>query len=128
MKEEIFGPVLPVLSFNDTDALISRLRSQSRPLALYIFTKNRNYQDRLMQAVSSGSVGINETVKQGATHYLPFGGIGESGMGAYHGKATFDCFSQYKSIMSSGYRGTRFHYPPYGKRIRLLKKIYQIFV
>ena len=127
IKEEIFGPVLPVMKFKDTDALISRLQDGSYPLALYIFTKNKPRQDKIMMAIPSGSVGINETVKQGATHYLPFGGVGESGMGVYHGKATFDCFSQYRSIMGSGYRGTRFHYPPYGTSIKWLKKIYRIF-
>ena len=127
MREEIFGPVLPVIEFKDADALISRLQSQPHPLALYIFTENKDIQDKLMQAIPSGSVGLNETIKQGATHYLPFGGIGESGMGMYHGKATFDCFSHHKSVMTSGYRGTRFHFPPYGNSIGLVKKIYRIF-
>ena len=127
MKEEIFGPVLPVIKFKNVDALITRLANGTDLLALYMFTKNKAFQKKIMQAIPSGSVGINETVKQGATHYLPFGGVGESGMGVYHGKATFDCFSQYRSIMSSGYRGSRFHYPPYGDSIKWLKKIYRIF-
>ena len=127
MNEEIFGPVLPVIGFKDIDEIISRLQGEAHPLALYIFTKNRALQDKLMQAIPSGSVGINETVKQGATHYLPFGGIGESGMGMYHGKASFECFSHFKSVMAAGYSGTGFHYPPYGDSIKLIKKIYRIF-
>lgn len=127
MKEEIFGPVLPVIAFKDSESLLSGFQDKSRPLALYIFTKNKDVQKRVMQAIPSGSVGINETVKQGANHYLPFGGAGESGMGRYHGKASFDCFSLYKSVMTSGYLGTRFHYPPFGASIKLLKKIFRIF-
>ena len=127
MKEEIFGPVLPVLGFNETEEIISRYKDAPHPLALYIFTAKRNNQERLMQAIQSGSVGINETVKQGATHFLPFGGFGESGMGMYHGKASFECFSHYKSILTAGYRGTGFHYPPYGNSIKLIKMLYRIF-
>ena len=96
MKDEIFGPVLPVLGFDNMNKLIEMLKNHINPLALYIFTKNKNVQDRLMQTVPSGSVGINETVKQGATHYLPFGGIGESGMGMYHGRAPLNVFRTIK--------------------------------
>jgi aldehyde dehydrogenase (NAD+) len=127
MEEEIFGPILPVLGFKDIDDLVSGLRKRPHPLALYIFTKNSSLQERIMSALPSGSVGINETIKQAATNYLPFGGVGESGMGTYHGKASFDCFSQFKSIMYAGYRGTRFHFPPYGKSLKVLKTIYRLF-
>ncbi|MBN1832278.1 MAG: aldehyde dehydrogenase family protein [Deltaproteobacteria bacterium] len=127
MEEEIFGPILPVLGFKNIDDLISGLRRRSHPLALYIFTKNRSLQEKMMSALPSGSVGINETIKQAATNYLPFGGVGESGMGAYHGKASFDCFSQFRSVMRAGYRGTRFHFPPYGRGLKTLKMIYRLF-
>ncbi|MBN1906853.1 MAG: aldehyde dehydrogenase family protein [Deltaproteobacteria bacterium] len=127
MNEEIFGPILPVIGFKDIEDIIFRLRDKSHPLALYIFTKNRVYQERLMQAIPSGSAGINETVKQGATHYLPFGGFGESGMGMYHGRASFEAFSHFKAVLCSSYRGTGFHYPPYGNTLKFLKKIYRLF-
>ncbi len=127
MDEEIFGPILPVIGFQGIEDIIFRLRDKPHSLALYIFTKNREYQDRLMKAIPSGSAGINETVKQGATHYLPFGGFGESGMGRYHGKASFEAFSHFKAVLCSGYRGTEFHYPPYGDRLQFLKKIYRLF-
>jgi acyl-CoA reductase-like NAD-dependent aldehyde dehydrogenase len=127
MNEEIFGPILPVIGFKDIEDIIFRLRDKGHPLALYIFTKKRDYQERLMQSIPSGSVAINETVKQGATHYLPFGGIGESGMGMYHGKASFEVFSHLKAVLLSGYRGTGFHYPPYKNPLKILKRIYRIF-
>ena len=127
LKEEIFGPILPVLDFNHTNDIISFLKKQSHPLALYIFTNNTPLQEKTMLELPSGSVGINETIKQAATTYLPFGGIGESGMGMYHGKASFDCFTQFRSVMRTGYRGTRFHFPPYGKGLQALKKIYRFF-
>ncbi|MBN1849323.1 MAG: aldehyde dehydrogenase family protein [Deltaproteobacteria bacterium] len=125
LNEEIFGPILPVLSFKDTDDLITEFQKRPHPLALYLFTKNRVLQEKMMSALPSGTVGINETIKQAATSYLPFGGIGESGMGVYHGKASFDCFTQFRSVMSAGYRGARFHFPPYGKGLQALKRIYR---
>ncbi len=127
MEEEIFGPILPVLGFKNIDDLISGLRRRPHPLALYIFTKNRSLQEKIMSTLPSGSVGINETIKQAATNYLPFGGVGESGMGTYHGKASFDCFSQFRSVMRAGYWGTRFHFPPYGRGLQALKTIYRLF-
>ncbi len=127
MKEEIFGPILPVIGFKHTDDLITELGKKPSPLALYIFSRNKKLQKKIMQALTSGSVGINETIKQGASHHLPFGGIGESGTGMYHGKASFDCFTHFKSVLSSGFTGPGFHYPPYGKTVNLLKKAARIF-
>ena len=121
LKEEIFGPVLPFLTFDNTDDLIYRLQKYPPPLALYIFTHNTSLQEKMMLELPSGSVGINETIKQAATTYLPFGGIGESGMGMYHGRASFDSFTQFRSIMSTGYRSVRLHFPPYGKSLQILK-------
>ena len=125
LKEEIFGPVLPFLIFNNTDDLIYHLKKYPPPLALYIFTHNTSLQQKMMLELPSGSVGINETIKQAATTYLPFGGIGESGMGIYHGRASFDSFTQYRSVMSAGYRSVRFHFPPYGKSLQILKRLYR---
>jgi aldehyde dehydrogenase (NAD+) len=127
MEEEIFGPILPVLGFKNIDDLIARLKKQPHPLSLYIFTKNRSLQEKIMSTLPSGSVCINDTIKQAATSYLPFGGVGESGMGTYHGKASFDCFSRHKSVMFTSYKGTRFNFPPYGKGFQTLKKIYRLF-
>jgi aldehyde dehydrogenase (NAD+) len=88
--QRFFGPVLPFLIFSNADDLIYHLQKYPPPLALYIFTDNTSLQQKMMLELPSGSVGINETIKQAATIYLPFGGIGESGMGMYHGRASFD--------------------------------------
>ncbi len=126
MQEEIFGPILPVQGFNNIDDLIIRHKGYSKPLALYIFTNKRALQEKVMAELPSGSVGINDTIKQAATHYLPFGGTGESGMGNYHGKASFDCFSHFRSVLRTGYSGWCFHFPPYGNKLQAIKKFYRL--
>ena len=127
MREEIFGPILPVIKYQNTEALLSELQKPPHPLAIYIFTKNRSIQNKFISTLPSGSAAINETIKQASTNYLPFGGVGDSGMGTYHGKASFDSFSIYKSVMQTGYFGTRFHFPPYRNGIKALKKFYHLF-
>lgn len=100
MQEEIFGPVLPVLVFEKEDRAIEEVRRRPRPLALYLFTSDRKFRKKVLESVSFGGGCVNDTIIHLATPYMPFGGVGNSGMGSYHGKASFDTFTHYKSIVS----------------------------
>ncbi|MFH1283318.1 MAG: aldehyde dehydrogenase family protein [bacterium] len=126
-EEEIFGPILPVIEFDDVTELITELSTKPKPLALYIFSKSALRQQQIFRALPSGTVCINDTIKQAVSSTLPFGGIQESGMGMYHGKASFDCFTHYRSIFKTGYWGFSFHYPPYKVSIDFIKKIFRFF-
>lgn len=99
MQEEIFGPILPVLEYNDLGEAIAQINSRPKPLALYFFSKDQAKQQQVLQNTSSGGVCLNDTVMQVGVTNLPFGGVGDSGMGSYHGKASFDTFSHYKSVL-----------------------------
>lgn len=99
MKEEIFGPILPVISFTDLPTVLCEIKKYPRPLALYIFGKNSAVQKHIMHEVSFGGGCINDVIMHICNSYLPFGGVGESGMGSYHGEAGFKTFSHYKSIL-----------------------------
>ncbi len=124
MQSEIFGPILPVIEYTNIDEAIDKIKSQPKPLALYIFSNNRNLHKRILQETSSGGVCINDTMKQIFAPSLPFGGVGNSGFGSYHGKASFDTFSHYKSVL---YRPSFFDlnllYAPYAGKLRWLKKL-----
>ncbi|HEY9780159.1 MAG TPA: aldehyde dehydrogenase [Leptolyngbyaceae cyanobacterium] len=125
MQEEIFGPILPVLTYSDISEAIAIVNQRPKPLALYLFSHNKNLQRRVLQSTSSGSVCINDTVMQFAVPGLPFGGVGSSGMGKYHGKASFDTFSHYKSVLNrSLILDVKLRYAPYTKtKLQLLKRI-----
>ena len=125
MQEEIFGPILPVLTYSDVTEAITIVNQRPKPLALYLFSHNKNLQRRVLQSTSSGSVCINDTVMQFAVPGLPFGGVGSSGMGKYHGKASFDTFSHYKSVLNrSLILDVKLRYAPYTKsKLQLLKRI-----
>ncbi|MBR7064354.1 MAG: aldehyde dehydrogenase, partial [Treponema sp.] len=99
MMEEIFAPILPIISFSKIDECINYIQENSKPLALYLFTKDKSVEEKIFAFCSFGGGCVNDTVIHLATPFLPFGGIGESGMGCYHGKASFDTFSHYKSIV-----------------------------
>ena len=99
MGEEIFGPILPILAFDDFDTVVEDLKGKDKPLALYLFSSNRKHIKRITTELSYGGGCINDVVIHLATSEMGFGGVGESGMGAYHGKAGFDAFSHYKSIV-----------------------------
>ncbi len=102
MQEEIFGPLLPILTYSELDEAISAIKSRPKPLALYLFSRDKAIQKRVLRDVSFGGGCINDVLMHVATSRLPFGGVGESGMGAYHGKASFDTFTHYKSIVHKG--------------------------
>lgn len=116
MTEEIFSPILPVLPVEDTDEAISFVNDRDRPLALYVFSESEAVQERVLAATSSGGACVNATVLHVTVPALPFGGVGPSGMGAYHGRASFDAFSHRKSVLVKSTRiDTRLAYPPYTK-------------
>ena len=124
MQDEIFGPILPVLEFDDLSEAITTINSRPKPLALYVFSNRpENYQKVIDQA-SFGTGCINDTVVQFANPHLPFGGVGSSGMGRYHGKASFDIFSSKKSILKKSLiLDPPLRYPPYKNKLSILKKI-----
>lgn len=99
MGEEIFGPILPILTFDDFDSTVDELKNKAKPLALYLFSSNRKHVKRVLAALSYGGGCINDVVIHLATSAMGFVGVGESDMGSYHGKDGFDAFSHYKSIV-----------------------------
>ena len=104
MQEEIFGPILPILEYQDLETAISYINSRPKPLALYLFSNDRAKQERVLSATSSGGVCLNDTIMQVGVIDLPFGGVGDSGIGSYHGRASFDTFSHYKSVLRRSLR------------------------
>lgn len=126
MQEEIFGPILPVLGFDTIEEAVRRVRALPRPLALYLFTRDRETEELLIDSLPFGGGCVNDTVLHLASHRLPFGGVGASGMGRYHGRYSFDTFSHLKSVLvkhSAMDAALRYH--PYkhpdGKLPRLLR-------
>jgi len=99
MGEEIFGPVLPLITYTDLDEIISRLKDSPKPLALYLFTSDRAVEKKVLNSLSFGGGCVNDTIVHLATSQMGFGGVGGSGMGSYHGKLSFDTFTHYKSII-----------------------------
>lgn len=99
MQEEIFGPIMPILVFDSVDEVIENLQSMPEPLALYVFTSNKETSEKILSKCSFGGGCVNDTIIHLATSEMGFGGVGASGMGAYHGKIGFDTFSHYKSIV-----------------------------
>ena len=113
MQEEIFGPILPVVEFDKLDDALALLRDRPTPLALYLFTQDRATQAHVLAETRSGGVCINDTVSHMIGKDLPFGGLGESGMGAYHGRKSFDCFTHYRSVLRRSLMfDPRLRYPP----------------
>ena len=124
MQEEIFGPLLPVMAFDDLKQLPSLLNSRPKPLALYFFSTHREHQKIMLENTSFGGGCINDTIMHLATPYLPFGGVGESGMGSYHGSWSFDTFSHRKIVLKkSNLIDIKLRYTPYTGKLSLLKKI-----
>ena len=124
MQEEIFGPILPIIVYEDLDEIISLINKRPKALALYLFTKSKEVENKVINQVSYGGGCINDTIIHLATSYMGFGGVGESGMGTYHGKASIDTFSHSKGILKkSNIIDIPVRYPPYGKKLGLLKKI-----
>jgi aldehyde dehydrogenase (NAD+) len=117
MEDEIFGPLLPVLPVDDVDEAIGFVNERPHPLALYLFSRSNAVRDRVVASTTSGGVGVNATVLQTAVPPLPFGGVGASGTGAYHGRAGFETFSHRKAVLAKSTRvDPRLAYPPYSRR------------
>ena len=125
MQEEIFGPVLPVLEFDDLSQVIETVNKRPKPLALYLFTTSKQTEKKILENIPFGGGCINDTIVHLATSYMPFGGVGESGMGGYHGRWSFDTFSHKKSILKkSNLIDIKLRYPPYRDKLSLLKKMF----
>lgn len=131
LHEEIFGPILPILTISNTAAAIEYINSRPKPLALYWFGKDKRNMQRVLEETRSGGVTINDTLLHAAVESLPFGGVGASGIGSYHGKAGFDTFSHQKPILevhgllgTSLLKGTKPARPPYSNKTeRLIKRL-----
>ncbi|SHH99714.1 aldehyde dehydrogenase (NAD+) [Clostridium collagenovorans DSM 3089] len=124
MQEEIFGPIFPVIEFEDIDDVINILKHKEKPLALYLFTESKEIENKVVKRVSYGGGCINDTIIHVASSYAPFGGVGNSGMGAYHGKYSFDLFTHQKSILKKSSKfDIKVRYAPYKDKLNLLKKI-----
>ena len=126
MQEEIFGPVFPVITVSSMDEAIGFIRERPKPLALYIFTKSRKIKKRFMIETSSGGACVNDTLMHFPNGHLPFGGVGLSGMGSYHGKLSFDTFTHYKGVYNNvNWIDLPLRYAPY---TRAGLKIIKLFI
>ncbi len=125
MKEEIFGPILPILTYQSLDDVLSIIRENDKPLALYLFSEDKGTQKLVFESLSFGGGAINDTIMHVANPHLPFGGVGASGIGAYHGKTSLKTFSHQKAYMKKSTRfDPKFLYPPYSdKQVSFIKKI-----
>jgi acyl-CoA reductase-like NAD-dependent aldehyde dehydrogenase len=124
MREEIFGPILPIVSYRTADEAIAYVNAQPRPLALYVFDHDAGNVERVLGETVSGGATVNETILHIAQDELPFGGVGASGMGEYHGRAGFETFSKRKAVFyQSRFNALKLLRPPYGARFEALMKL-----
>jgi aldehyde dehydrogenase (NAD+) len=124
MKEEIFGPLLPVLEVPDLQTAIRFVNERPKPLALYVFSRDAAKTEEVLQRVSSGGAVVNDTIVHVAAQSLPFGGVGPSGTGSYHGKSSFDAFTHYKSVVKKPFMlDMKVRYPPYKAPLSVLKRL-----
>ena len=124
MSDEIFGPILPVIKYKDIRDIKYYISKYKNPLALYVFSEDKDFSEDIITRFSFGGGCVNDTITHVASNYLPFGGIGSSGMGSYHGKKSFDTFTHSKSIVKKSTKlDIKLAFPPYKNRINLIKKI-----
>lgn len=124
MTEEIFGPILPILSYESKSDIKKIIASFEKPLSLYLFSQNKSFIDEVLQKYSFGGGCINDTVIHLVNNRLPFGGVGNSGIGAYHGKLTFDLFSHKKGIVKKGnWLDLQLRYAPYRDKLKTIQKV-----
>ena len=127
MQEEIFGPLLPIIEYDTLEEAIAFVNKREKPLALYIFSKNKANQEKILRNTSSGGVCINATIMHNASPYLAFGGVGESGMGKYHAKAGFDGMSNLRGVLDKAtWMDLPFIYAPFAGKDGMLKKMYKL--
>ena len=127
MGEEIFGPIMPIITFDHFESVVSALKNQAKPLALYLFSGDKQHRKTVTTELSYGGGCINDVVIHLATSEMGFGGVGESGMGSYHGKDGFDAFSHYKSILDKKvWLDLPMRYQPY--QSKLYKTLLHLFL
>jgi aldehyde dehydrogenase (NAD+) len=124
MESEIFGPILPIIKYTEESEIKQIIKSFNKPLSFYVFSNRKRWAQNIMQTFSFGGGMINDVIVYFTNERLPFGGVGNSGIGRYHGKFSFETFSHFKPIVK---RYTlidpSFRYPPYGKALSILKKL-----
>ncbi|WP_434297798.1 aldehyde dehydrogenase [Clostridium sporogenes] len=126
MEEEIFGPIFPVIEFEGMDEVIDIIKNNPKPLALYYFSEDKEKQEFIIKNISFGGGCINDTIMHLSTSTLPFGGVGSSGIGGYHGRASFDTFSHKKSILKkSNLIDIKIRYAPFKGKINLAKRLFK---
>ncbi|MBU3159613.1 aldehyde dehydrogenase [Clostridium frigoris] len=124
MQDEIFGPIIPILEYENLEEVIEMINNRPKPLALYVFTEDKNVQTTVLDRISFGGGCVNDTISHVASLNMPFGGVGNSGIGGYHGRDSFETFSHKKSILKKSTSiDLKFIFPPYGNKIKLIKKI-----
>jgi len=124
MKDEIFGPILPIISYHDEKDLENIISKYEKPLALYVFTNDKKFSERMITKFSFGGGCVNDCMVHFSNHRLPFGGVGHSGIGAYHGKLGFDSFSHQKAIVKKPNWGDNpIRYAPYKNKLNFIKKV-----
>ncbi|WP_339666978.1 aldehyde dehydrogenase family protein, partial [Maribacter arcticus] len=128
MEGEVFGPILPIISYEDESELDEYISRYPNSLAFYVFSNNKKFQKRMMRQYSFGGGTINDVVVHISNKDLPFGGVGQSGIGGYHGKYSFDLFSHHKSIVKRGtWLDVPLRYAPYNISLNLIRKIKYLF-
>lgn len=126
MEEEIFGPILPIIGYQKLDDIIKKIKDKPKPLTCYIFTEDKYIANKIIAEISYGGGCVNDVVIQFANHHMPFGGVGNSGMGAYHGKFSFDAFSHKKGIVKNKtFIDIPIRYAPFSeKKLKILKWLF----
>jgi aldehyde dehydrogenase (NAD+) len=125
MQEEIFGPILPIVAYTNLDEAIQQVKERPKPLSLYVFSNDSAERNKLLNAISFGGGAVNDAIMHIANPHLPFGGVGDSGMGSYHGHAGFKAFSHEKSIFQkSNYFEPSLKYSPHTpSRFKWIKRL-----
>lgn len=125
MQEEIFGPILPVITYDSLNEAVSEIKKREKPLSCYIFTNDSTTSHKLLGELSFGGGAVNEAIMHISNSRLPFGGVGQSGMGSYHGEAGFRTFSHYKSVLQkANWLETKLKYPPYSEsKLKWIKRL-----
>ena len=125
MKDEIFGPLLPIIEYDDIDKVINIIKAREKPLACYIFSQRKENADYIINSLSYGGGCVNDTIMQLANSHIPFGGVGNSGMGSYHGKHGFDLLSHKKGIVKNKkIFDLPFRYAPFDlKKLKIFKRM-----
>ena len=128
MQEEVFGPILPILTYDNLDEMIAQVKSGQKPLSCYVFTKNKTIKNKILSEISFGGGCVNDAMIHISNSNLGFGGVGESGMGSYHGEEGFRAFSHYKSMLhkSTIFEPNIKYFPHTKGKLNILKKLFRL--